>query len=307
MASKLSGVTELSIRAWEGRYAAISPKRTDTNRRMYSDSDIEKLTILRKLTENGHRIGNLANLELEELKKTLEKTEIQLSSLNVSNTKSLSNELQRIIMDCIESIKEYDEKGLGSSLSNASVTYTRPDLIDKIILPLIETIGRYWQEGYLRISHEHFASSYIRRFMENLTESFQSTEASPRLIVTTPEGQYHEVGAIIGAALAASDGWKTTYLGASLPAEDIAAAANKLNSRCILLSIVYPNDSLEINAQIIKLRKLAGDGIYIIANGSAVNGYRKTLADINAFVSENPEHFRSILSEIREKINPNNI
>jgi len=303
IASKLSGVPELTIRAWEGRYSAITPERTETNRRIYSDTDVEKLTLLRKLTENGHRIGSLANLSVEELKETLEKIEVKLKN---SAGSAVWEEGKLFITECIEAIKEYDEKALGSLLNKASVTYTRPELIDKIILPLIETIGLYWQEGILRVSHEHFASSYIRRFMENLTESYQPTEMAPRLIVTTPEGQYHEVGAIIGAALAASDGWKTTYLGASLPAEDIAAAAFRLKSKCILISIVYPNDNPEINAQLIKLRQIIGNEIFIVANGSAVNGYRNTLDGINALISENPEHFRELLKAIRSKINPNN-
>lgn len=303
IASKLSGVPELTIRAWEGRYSAITPKRTETNRRIYSDSDVEKLTLLRKLTDNGHRIGNLANLSVEELKDTLSKIEVKLKA---SVGDSLSGEGKKFITECIEAIKDYDEKGLGSLLNKASVTYTRPELIDKVILPLIENIGLYWQEGILRVSHEHFASSYIRRFMENLTESYQPTESAPRLIVTTPEGQYHEVGAIIGAALAASDGWNTTYLGASLPAEDIAEAAFRLNSKCIFLSIVYPNDNPEINAQLIKLRQIIGSEVFIVANGSAVNGYRNTLEGINALISESPENFREILKDIRNKINPNN-
>ena len=62
MAAKLSGLTELVIRSWESRYNTVLPQRSDSNRRLYSEKDIEKLITLKKLKEYGHRIGSIASL-----------------------------------------------------------------------------------------------------------------------------------------------------------------------------------------------------------------------------------------------------
>ena len=62
LASRLSGLSTHVIRIWERRYGALSPTRTDTNRRMYCEEAIKRLNLLRELTENGHRIGGVAKL-----------------------------------------------------------------------------------------------------------------------------------------------------------------------------------------------------------------------------------------------------
>jgi methanogenic corrinoid protein MtbC1 len=238
MAAKLSGVSELSIRSWEGRYSAVNPNRTDTNRRLYSDSDIEKLILLKKLTQHGHSIGNLASMEIPALSELLFKIELS----KPVNSQINSTEEELVVNNCIEVIRQFDDRKLLALLNEASVKFSRPDLMEKVLLPLMIKIGQSWESGMLRVSHEHFTSAVIIKFLNTLTDGFQIPDNAPRIVITTPEGQYHEVGALIGASLAASDGWRTTYLGASLPAEDIAAAVTHLNARTVFLSIVYPAD-----------------------------------------------------------------
>jgi DNA-binding transcriptional MerR regulator len=67
-----TGLSVHVIRAWEKRYNAVVPNRTDTNRRLYSESDIEKLQILLKLTTQGHNIGGIANLSIDDLREMVD-------------------------------------------------------------------------------------------------------------------------------------------------------------------------------------------------------------------------------------------
>ena len=62
-----SGLTPHVIRVWERRYGAVIPLRTPTNRRLYSDADIERLRVLRHLTHAGHSISHIAQLPMEQL------------------------------------------------------------------------------------------------------------------------------------------------------------------------------------------------------------------------------------------------
>ena len=305
MAAKLSGVPKLSIRAWEGRYSAITPDRTNSNRRLYSDSDIDKLILLRKLTQNGYRIGNLAQMPIEQLKELYKKIKPANTVIQEFEKFSLSEIHIDIINDCIEAVRKYDDKKLSILLNQASVKFSQPELTEKFIIPLIDKIGDYWKEGLLRVSHEHFTSAVLIKFLNNLSEGFKIESTAPKIIITTPDGQYHEVGALIGSAIAASLGWKTIYLGASLPSEDIASAAQDLNARCIFLSIVYPNDNPKLNTQLKKLRELVGKDVFIISSGNAVQGYKNTLNEIGSYVSENPKQFEQLLNNLRGLINPN--
>ncbi len=304
MAAKLSGVSELSIRSWENRYSAVIPKRTETNRRLYSDENIKKLILLKKLTQHGHNIGSLASLSVSKLLDMLNKIELTNNFENSTESETVCNYDYQIINECLEVIKNYDDKQLLLILNEMSIKYSRPDLIEKVLLPLIIEIGKRWESGEFRVSHEHFTSAVLIKFINTLNHGFNIHDDAPRIIVTTPEGQYHEVGALIGAMLASSDGWRTTYMGPCLPVEDLAAAALQLNARCIFLSIVYPNDNPTINQQLIKLHQLLGDDVYIIIAGNASNGYKNFLDMQNVLMSNSSNHFRNLLKYVREKINP---
>ena len=60
--ARRTGLTPDVIRVWERRYEAVLPRRTSTNRRLYSDRDVERLQLLRRATLAGRRIGDVARL-----------------------------------------------------------------------------------------------------------------------------------------------------------------------------------------------------------------------------------------------------
>ena len=49
--TRRTGLTSHAIRVWEKRYNAVEPERTDTNRRLYSEADIERLIDLHRATQ----------------------------------------------------------------------------------------------------------------------------------------------------------------------------------------------------------------------------------------------------------------
>ena len=60
--SRRTGLSAHVIRIWEKRYGAVEPERTGTNRRLYSEDQIQRLGLLRDLTHAGHSIGHVAKL-----------------------------------------------------------------------------------------------------------------------------------------------------------------------------------------------------------------------------------------------------
>ena len=69
--SSLSGVPTPTLRVWEVRYATFSPLKTQGQHRLYSDDDVLKATLLKRLTEQGHAISNIANLSSQALNNLL--------------------------------------------------------------------------------------------------------------------------------------------------------------------------------------------------------------------------------------------
>lgn len=69
--SKLTGVDPHTIRAWERRYRAIVPRRTDGGTRLYGDGDVHRLRLLKAVTDAGDAIGVVANLSDGDLRTRL--------------------------------------------------------------------------------------------------------------------------------------------------------------------------------------------------------------------------------------------
>ena len=71
--SHLSGVPTPTLRIWETRYDTFKPHKTESKHRLYSDDDVLKATLLKRLTENGHSISSIARLSHAELNDLLQK------------------------------------------------------------------------------------------------------------------------------------------------------------------------------------------------------------------------------------------
>jgi methanogenic corrinoid protein MtbC1 len=297
--SQMTGLSEYVIRAWEKRYDTVNPSRTETNRRLYSAEDIQKLKLLNDAVQRGHNIGGVAKLPINELQAILaSKPVTSISKEDFSNV--TFTDFDSVIDNCIEAIKDYNAKRLETYLLKASSKMSQPQLIEKLIVPLIYKVGDLWHEGYLRVANEHLASAVIRSFLSNLIERQTSSENAPVIISATPRGQEHELGAMIAGVVAASAGWKVVYLGPNLPVEEIAAAADILHAKVVALSIVYPSDDLQLKKDLLNLKQMLPENIYLIVGGRAAPGYSDILNEINAIIVKDTKQLSIELGEIRE-------
>jgi len=292
-----TGITAHVIRAWEKRYSAIEPGRTDTNRRLYCEDDIHRLELLGKLTKAGHSIGTIAKLPTKELEKLIAESK-ENTGAKIQDGKK-SKELY--LTSGLQAIEELDEKKLEEILSRASVDFSQPELIQEVMVPMIKNIGDNWKNGKLRIYKEHLASAVIKTFLANLTGAFKVEQNAPQIIIATPIGQMHELGALLVASAAASEGWRVTYIGSNLPAEEIAAAVKQSRPRALALSLVYPPDDPKVNLELAKLAKFLNNDTTIYVGGNSVESYNKTLSNIKANVVSDLNDFRNELVKIRKK------
>ena len=299
--SQMTGLSVHVIRAWEKRYNVVEPDRTDSNRRLYSEKEIEKLKLLKDAVHLGHHIGGIANLSVEELKALLKKDNVDLSKFTGTIVKSETDKsIKEILAECISAIKGYNAKELEAILLNASAKLTQPVLLEELVVPLVYEVGELWHSGQIRVANEHLASSVVRSFLFNLLESYSVGESAPVLISATPRGQEHELGALIAGVVAASSGWKVIYLGSSLPAEEIGAVVSHLGAKVVTLSIIYPSDDPHLKRELIKLHQILPSEVSLVVGGRAVKGYYDVLDEIGAITVTNSRQLRLELEAIRE-------
>jgi len=299
--SQMTGLSVHVIRAWEKRYNVVEPDRTDTNRRLYSEVEIEKLKLMNEAVHNGHNISGIARLSVEELKSLVQDKKASQKDNIISEVSSReASDFNSIINTSIEAIKAYDDETLETLLLKSSSQVSQPQLIENLIVPLVYKIGDMWHEGELRVANEHMASAVIRTFLANQIENYTSSENAPVVVCATPRGQEHELGALIAGLTAASSGWKVIYLGSNLPVEEIASVANTIDVRAVALSIIYPSDDPRLKKDLIHLKKILPPHISIIVGGRATKGYLDVLGEIDALVVRDTKSLRLELEAIRE-------
>ena len=228
------------MRAWENRYDVVIPQRSPTNRRLYSEEDIKRLSLCHQATKSGHSIGQIYRLATEEIQELVESHHDNLDKLDTEGIVNINIDKSsaRFHLDsCLRSIRRLDEKELGVALATAAMILSRPVLIEQVITPLMEETGDLWSSGLLRISHEHLSVVAVRTLLGSILSGFNPETGSPVAIVTTPSAQIHELGALAVAIALATEGWRVTYLGANMPVEEIAGAIHQNNAKLLLYKI----------------------------------------------------------------------
>jgi len=298
VASQRSGVSPHVIRIWERRYSALVPNRTGTNRRMYSDEEITRLRLLRELTENGHRIGSIAELVTEDLARLLNEERNQLHHrFQVDATPALITP-EQFVTTCFEAAQAFEGERLRRLLHRARLELGQRCTLLHVISPLLRQLGSAWQEGKLRTGQEHLGTAIIRDVLVTPVPGSQTAEGAPEIVMATPSGEVHELGALLAASSARDLGWNVTYLGTNLPAEEIAACACARAARAVAISVIYPEESPAIHKQIRELRRLLPDEIALVVGGRAASGYQSQLPDLKIEWATDLAEFDALLSRL---------
>lgn len=295
IAARKSGLTAHVIRMWERRYNAVSPDRTDTNRRRYSDSEVERLTLLRAATQAGHNIGSIAKLPVEKLREFAAE-EIPATPPVVRRSGATA---AQAVATAVSAIEKLNSTELETILGRAAVAFGQHGLLERVVAPLAQKVGELWRDGSITAAHEHFASAVIRNFLFQTSKAYAANGAAPVLVVGTPAGQLHELGAVMVAAAANDLGWRVLYLGTSLPAVEIAGAAIQNKARAVAMSIVYPDDDPNLAPELQSLRKHLPAETKLITGGRAAESYGATLDALGAIRTRELSELYQILEELR--------
>jgi hypothetical protein len=70
--ARLTGVHPETLRIWQRRYGLVEPKRTAGGSRLYSDADVHRLRLVKRLVDAGHAVRLVASLSIEALEARVE-------------------------------------------------------------------------------------------------------------------------------------------------------------------------------------------------------------------------------------------
>lgn len=298
--SQRTGLSPHVIRVWEKRYSTLTPQRSATNRRLYCAGDVARLLLLRRATEAGHGIGNVARLSDAEIEALLAQDGHRPPARPAEgSTEAAGGRATDWVESGFQLVLGMDPVALERLLDDGAVALGHVRLLNDVVGPLVERIGEAWRVGDLKVAHEHVASAVIRTYLGHMARPSALHPGAPVVLVTTPAGQLHELGAALAAAAAAQHGWRVVFAGAALPASEIAAAAIQNRARAVALSIVYPADDPSLGAELIRLRRVLPGEIPLMVGGRAAAGYRVELESIRAICTPSLTDFLEALGRLR--------
>ena len=233
-----TGILPTTLRAWERRYGALEPERTETGRRLYDDRDVLRVRLLMQSLDRGYRISQVAKLSEKQLKEIIDSPTdgSDLGGDSEGQLKWINQGIDRTVAAAVA----FDLGRVNEEVHQARLRMGARDFVLDFISPLFREVGVKVAHGQLTIAQEHGFSAILRSHLGTVLQGLgsadgYSNDSSVSVVLATPEGDLHEFGILLSAILVAVRGAKVHFLGANLPALPLAEAAVALNTSVILL------------------------------------------------------------------------
>lgn len=258
--AKIVGVSIETIRAWERRYAMVSPDRDAAGIRSYARADIERLALARAAIELGHPVRAVASMSNEQLCVLSGRAAESSADEHVSAT---------VVERVLQAISRYDVEEAESILQTAMLVLAFDDLFIEVLAPLMRGVGTMWANGAFSVAQEHLASCLVRNIVGNVAR-FRRSRRTTRMIFATPPDELHEFGIAFAACLASGQGARTYVLGPSVPVVDVVSAARATNADVIVIGCTRDGLEIELRSFLSDLDEHLPAGTAIWVGGRAL-------------------------------------
>lgn len=208
----LSGIKAHTIRIWEKRYELFTPERTATNIRTYNLRNLQKLLNIVLLYQNGHKISKIAKIPESEIP-------VLVRSIVAQNS-----EKNHAINAFKLSMINFDQTLFFNTYNSLLAERSFREIFLEVFIPLLNELGLLWQTDTISPSHEHFITNLIKQKIYINTEKLQiiePTQTDKVFALFLPENEIHELGLLFLNYEINLKGYKSIYLGQTMPIEDL--------------------------------------------------------------------------------------
>lgn len=294
--SRRTGISPDVIRAWERRYEAVISHRTPTNRRLYSDSDIEQLSLLKRAINAGRRIGDIARLSYDDLFELVMGDE---SNATRSYQRPHTGVVMELFDEAVIGIQEMDAHKFHITLSNALATLSTTDFLVEFLKPLHSYINDECKRGAIRYVQEKMAKIAIRTCLSNLYIGLRSSKPEgPKLVCASLTAEYENLDTWMYMIVAQNIGWNITYVGNSIPHDEVSYIANKIEANAVVIALNNPRDMARKSYEIKTIRDNADKKENVILIGTQASEYRQIADSTQAIISLDITSFRLTLERL---------
>jgi MerR family transcriptional regulator, light-induced transcriptional regulator len=237
--SKRAGVSPELLRAWEHRYGLLRPARSAGGLRLYSPTDVERVTLMQQHLAQGMAAAEAAALALRDAAD-------EEAARAAFRPEGIRSELA-------EALDAFDEPRAQAVLDRLLAVTTVETLLSEVLVPYLQELGERWERGEASVAQEHFASGVLRGRLLALARGW-GQGVGPAAVLACLPGEQHDLGLIAFGLALRSRGWRIVYLGPDSPIDTVADVSRRLQPSLVVLNAVSPE---RVRPALPKLRELA--------------------------------------------------
>ena len=248
----LSGIKAHTIRIWEKRYDILQPMRTDTNIRLYDLASLQKLLNITLLHDYGYKISKIATYPQEKIPSLVR----EIISSKTAKSHAI-NEFKMAMMN-------FDQELFFNTYNWLIAEKSFKEVFHQVFIPLLDELGLLWQSDTITPAHEHFISYLIKQKTLVNTEKLQvlkPTKTDKIFVLSLPMNEIHELGLMYLHYEILLQGYKTVYLGESMPIDNLKVLKNNFGPIVYITYMTVQPDREAIDNYISTMEsELLGDG-----------------------------------------------
>ena len=260
-----TGLGKDTLRAWERRYGFPKPERDAQGERAYPLAQVQRLRLLRRLLDLGHRPGRVVPLAEVELMAVL----AQSAAPQARATDAAHDP---VLDEAMALLGRHDAEALRRHLGQAQLKTGLASFVTQVLAPLTTQVGQAWMTGALRVFEEHLYTEVVQSLLRHSIQTLPSARTGdrPRVALTTLPGEPHGLGLLMVEALLALEGCACQSLGVQTPLADIVLASAAHRADIVALSFSGYMTAQQVSDGLQQLRTGLPAGVDLWAGGAAL-------------------------------------
>lgn len=257
-ASSECGITKEVLRKWEERYGFPTPVRDNHGNRLYTGEQVIRLKLIRRLLDDGFRPAKVVCLEVSALiALAAKKNSCQNRPIDFEHVK-----------DVLAWVKSRDHALLRTKLREELAEHGLAAFVMEVMPAMNALVGEAWKKGEIAIRDEHVYTEMVQVLVRGALDALPTSGNSPRMLLTTPDGETHVLGLLMLEAVVSLEGAYCISLGAQSPIDEIAWAAIDFQADIVALSFSANFPKKQINPLLKNLRARLPLPVQLWAGGS---------------------------------------
>ena len=296
IAARYSGLSLDLVRAWEKRYSVVQPIRANNGKRLYSDTDIQHLTLLKQVTQFGRRIGDVAHLSTEALADMAKHDEDAIIQKSDHQQSRLSTGSVMEYFDrCTSAVVELDAHDLYTALNFATEELGIVFFLEDLISPLLHHVEEECREGSLLNCHRRMFMEIIHSYLVLLcTRNKVAIECG----IVCSMGKDPLLTALRTAVATNNYGWNSIYLGEQVTCNEIANALSSSKATAVIISFDGTDENALVPNEMRRLASLIENHAQLIINAPDISTYSSVLTEHESVHTQNLGELRLELEKI---------